>query len=146
MLWSNPHTLPLFNTEPVVLWFLRARLLSLDSDQCCNWLKLIWLCLSPGNDQLKKKVLEAGEGRDSRPQKGQNVKINLKTCLKDGTLVEEQPDISFTLGDGDVIQVTIWDTSQTRDYREISQSHIRICIICSTLLTAVIVMLYISLS
>ncbi|XP_074525285.1 peptidyl-prolyl cis-trans isomerase FKBP8 [Halichoeres trimaculatus] len=57
-----------------------------------------------GNDQLKKKVLEAGEGRDSRPQKGQNVKINLKTCLKDGTLVQEQPGLSFTLGDGDVIQ------------------------------------------
>lgn len=57
-----------------------------------------------GNDQLKKKVLEAGEGRDSRPQKGQNVKINLKTCLKDGTLVEEQSDLCFTLGDGDVIQ------------------------------------------
>lgn len=57
-----------------------------------------------GNDQLKKKVLEAGEGRDSRPQKGQNVKINLKTYLKDGLLVEEQPDLCFTLGDGDVIQ------------------------------------------
>lgn len=57
-----------------------------------------------GNDQLKKKVLEAGEGRDSRPQKGQNIKINLKTYLKDGTLVEEQPDLCFTLGDGDVIQ------------------------------------------
>lgn len=57
-----------------------------------------------GNDQLKKKVLEAGEGRDSRPRKGQNVKINLKTYLKDGTLAEEQPDLCFTLGDGDVIQ------------------------------------------
>lgn len=58
-----------------------------------------------GNDQLKKKVLEAGEGRDSRPQKGQNVKINLKSYLMDGTLVEEQSDLSFTLGEGDVIQV-----------------------------------------
>ncbi|XP_071397612.1 peptidyl-prolyl cis-trans isomerase FKBP8 [Centroberyx affinis] len=57
-----------------------------------------------GNDQLKKKVLEAGKGRDSRPQKGQNVKIHLKSCLNDGTLVEEQPELSFTLGDGDVIQ------------------------------------------
>lgn len=57
-----------------------------------------------GNDQLKKKVLEAGDGRDSRPQKGQNVKIHLKTYLKDGALVEEQPEVSFTLGDGDVIQ------------------------------------------
>lgn len=68
-------------------------------------MKIIWMSLCPGNDQLKKKVLEAGEGRDSRPQKGQNVKINLKTYLKDGTLVEEQPDLCFTLGDGDVIQV-----------------------------------------
>lgn len=57
-----------------------------------------------GNDQLKKKVLEAGEGRDSRPHKGQNVKINLKTYLKDGPLIEEQLDLCFTLGDGDVIQ------------------------------------------
>lgn len=57
-----------------------------------------------GNDLLKKKVLEAGGGRDSRPQKGQNVKINLKTYLKDGTLAAEEPNISFTLGDGDVIQ------------------------------------------
>lgn len=57
-----------------------------------------------GNEQLKKKVLEPGKGRDSRPQKGQNVKINLKTTLKDGTLVAEQPGICFTLGDGDVIQ------------------------------------------
>ncbi|XP_029356132.1 peptidyl-prolyl cis-trans isomerase FKBP8 [Echeneis naucrates] len=56
-----------------------------------------------GNDQLKKKVLETGEGRDSRPQKGQNVKINLKTYLRDGSLVEEQPGLTFTLGDGDVI-------------------------------------------
>ncbi|XP_022615368.1 peptidyl-prolyl cis-trans isomerase FKBP8 [Seriola dumerili] len=56
-----------------------------------------------GNDQLKKKVLEAGDGRDSRPQKGQNVKIHLKTYLKDGALVEEQSDLTFTLGDGDVI-------------------------------------------
>uniref|UniRef100_A0A3Q2ZLU1 peptidylprolyl isomerase n=2 Tax=Kryptolebias marmoratus TaxID=37003 RepID=A0A3Q2ZLU1_KRYMA len=57
-----------------------------------------------GNDQLKKKALEAGQGRDSRPLKGQNVKINLKTHLVDGTLVEEQQDLSFTMGDGDVIQ------------------------------------------
>ncbi|XP_023257899.1 peptidyl-prolyl cis-trans isomerase FKBP8-like, partial [Seriola lalandi dorsalis] len=56
-----------------------------------------------GNDQLKKKVLEAGDGRDSRPQKGQNVKIHLKTYLKDRALVEEQSDLTFTLGDGDVI-------------------------------------------
>lgn len=72
-----------------------------------NWysLKIIWMSRCPGNDLLKKKVLEAGEGHDSRPQKGQNVKINLKTYTKDGELVAEDPELSFTLGDGDVIQV-----------------------------------------
>ncbi|KAE8294288.1 Peptidyl-prolyl cis-trans isomerase FKBP8 [Larimichthys crocea] len=72
------------NTDPV------------DPEQ--EWLDVL------GNDLLKKKVLEAGAGRDSRPQKGQNVKINLKTYLKDGTPAAEEPNISFTLGDGDVIQ------------------------------------------
>ncbi|XP_077572443.1 peptidyl-prolyl cis-trans isomerase FKBP8 [Stigmatopora nigra] len=57
-----------------------------------------------GNDQLKKKVLVAGQGRDSRPTRGQNVTISVKTFLKDGTPVQEQPELSFTLGDGDVIQ------------------------------------------
>lgn len=66
--------------------------------QTDEWLDVL------GNGQLRKKVLEAGEGRDSRPQKGQNVKIHLKTFLTDGTLVEEQRDLVFTLGDGDVFQ------------------------------------------
>ncbi|TNM87369.1 peptidyl-prolyl cis-trans isomerase FKBP8 [Takifugu flavidus] len=57
-----------------------------------------------GNNLLKKKVLEVGEGRDSRPQKGQNVKIDLKTYTKDGDLVAEEPELCFTLGNGDVIQ------------------------------------------
>ncbi|CAL8308870.1 unnamed protein product [Lota lota] len=57
-----------------------------------------------GNGMLKKKVLEAGQGRDSRPQKGQNVIISLKTSLADGSLVEEPHALSFSLGDGDVIQ------------------------------------------
>ncbi|XP_068599553.1 peptidyl-prolyl cis-trans isomerase FKBP8 [Brachionichthys hirsutus] len=74
-----------------------------DADPDCpvpleEWLDVL------GNDQLKKKVLEAGKGQDSRPRKGQNVKIHLKIYLEGGTLVEEQPDLCFTLGDGDVIQ------------------------------------------
>lgn len=68
------------------------------SKQIIEWLDVL------GNDQLKKKVLEAGKGRDSRPQKGQIVEISLKTHFMDGTLVEEQHNLSFTLGDGDVIQ------------------------------------------
>lgn len=71
-------------------------------------LKIMWISWGPGNDLLKKKVLEAGEGRDSRPQKGQNVKVNLKTYTKDGELVAEQPELCFTLGDGDVIQVKMY--------------------------------------
>ncbi|XP_061095341.1 peptidyl-prolyl cis-trans isomerase FKBP8 [Conger conger] len=57
-----------------------------------------------GNGRLTKKVLEAGNGPDSRPQKGQNVRIHLKISLADGTAVAEDPSLSFTLGDGDVIQ------------------------------------------
>ncbi|XP_077390886.1 peptidyl-prolyl cis-trans isomerase FKBP8 [Festucalex cinctus] len=57
-----------------------------------------------GNEKLKKKVLVAGKGRDSRPQKGQDVTICLKIFLEDGTLVEEQPELKFTVGDGDVMQ------------------------------------------
>ncbi|TSM20260.1 Peptidyl-prolyl cis-trans isomerase FKBP8 [Bagarius yarrelli] len=56
------------------------------------------------NGQLKKKVLEAGSGPESKPRKGQNVTINLKTTLSDGTIVEDESNMSFTLGDGDVIQ------------------------------------------
>lgn len=67
--------------------------------------KLILTYLFAGNGQLRKKVLRAGNGPDSRPTKGQNVVIHLKTSLADGTLIEEQPELSFTLGDGDVIQV-----------------------------------------
>ncbi|XP_036378755.1 peptidyl-prolyl cis-trans isomerase FKBP8 isoform X1 [Megalops cyprinoides] len=57
-----------------------------------------------GNGQLKKKVLATGDGPDSRPQKGQNVQIHMKASLADGTVVADEPSLSFTLGDGDVIQ------------------------------------------
>uniref|UniRef100_W5LEL0 peptidylprolyl isomerase n=1 Tax=Astyanax mexicanus TaxID=7994 RepID=W5LEL0_ASTMX len=57
-----------------------------------------------GNGQLRKKVLEPGSEPDSKPQRGQIVTINLKTSLTDGTTVEEESNISFTLGDGDVMQ------------------------------------------
>lgn len=57
-----------------------------------------------GNGQLRKKVLEPGSEPDSKPQRGQIVTINLKTSLTDGTTVEEESNISFSLGDGDVMQ------------------------------------------
>lgn len=54
---------------------------------------------------LKKKTLIPGKGVDSRPQKGQDVTIRLKATLEDGTVVEEDPALTFTLGDCDVLQV-----------------------------------------
>ncbi|XP_064184765.1 peptidyl-prolyl cis-trans isomerase FKBP8-like [Anguilla rostrata] len=66
--------------------------------QTTEWLDVL------GNGQLKKKMVEAGKGPESRPRKGQNVRVHLKTSLADGTTVEEEPSLSFTLGDGDVIQ------------------------------------------
>ncbi|XP_069042252.1 peptidyl-prolyl cis-trans isomerase FKBP8 [Lepisosteus oculatus] len=57
-----------------------------------------------GNGQLRKKVLAAGRGPDSRPRKGQTVRVRLKASLQDGSLVQEEPSLDFTLGDGDVIQ------------------------------------------
>ncbi|XP_026873945.2 peptidyl-prolyl cis-trans isomerase FKBP8 [Electrophorus electricus] len=57
-----------------------------------------------GNGQVRKKVLDAGAGPDSKPQRGQIVTINLKTTLTDGTTADEESNLSFTLGDGDVIQ------------------------------------------
>ncbi|OWK51221.1 Peptidyl-prolyl cis-trans isomerase FKBP8, partial [Lonchura striata] len=57
-----------------------------------------------GNGLLKKKTLVPGQGADSRPQKGQDVTIRLKATLEDGTVVEEDPALTFTLGDCDVLQ------------------------------------------
>ncbi|KAL8177746.1 UNVERIFIED_CONTAM: Peptidyl-prolyl cis-trans isomerase fkbp8 [Gekko kuhli] len=57
-----------------------------------------------GSGLLKKKVLVAGQGRETRPVKNQDVTIRLKATLEDGTVVEENPSLTFTLGDCDVIQ------------------------------------------
>ncbi|NXK42812.1 FKBP8 isomerase, partial [Piprites chloris] len=57
-----------------------------------------------GSGLLKKKTLVPGRGVDTRPQKGQDVTIRLKATLEDGTVVEEDPALTFTLGDCDVLQ------------------------------------------
>uniref|UniRef100_A0A8C5DNH7 peptidylprolyl isomerase n=1 Tax=Gouania willdenowi TaxID=441366 RepID=A0A8C5DNH7_GOUWI len=61
-----------------------------------------WLDIM-GNGLLMKKVLQPGGGRESWPRLGQTVKINLKTHLLDGTLVEELSEFWFTLGHREVI-------------------------------------------
>ncbi|XP_078280099.1 peptidyl-prolyl cis-trans isomerase FKBP8 [Rhinoraja longicauda] len=63
-----------------------------------EWLQVL------GNELLRKKVLVAGQNEEPRPQKGQNVTVRLKMSLEDGTEVEEDPSLTFTVGDGDVIQ------------------------------------------
>lgn len=59
----------------------------------------------PGSGLLKKKTLVPGQGVDTRPRKGQDVTIRLKATLEDGSVVEENPALTFTLGDCDVLQV-----------------------------------------
>lgn len=67
----------------------------------CFWLP----SLSPGSGLLKKKTLVPGQGVESRPRKGQDVTVRLKVMLEDGSVVEDNPSLSFTLGDCDVMQV-----------------------------------------
>ncbi|XP_053152538.1 peptidyl-prolyl cis-trans isomerase FKBP8-like [Hemicordylus capensis] len=69
-----------------------------ESVEAVEWMDVL------GSGLLKKKVLISGQGRESRPVKGQDVTIWLKVALEDGTAVEENPDLTFTLGDCDVIQ------------------------------------------
>lgn len=59
----------------------------------------------PGSGLLKKKTLVPGQGADTRPRKGQDVTVRLKATLEDGSVVEENPALTFTLGDCDVLQV-----------------------------------------
>ncbi|XP_030396263.1 peptidyl-prolyl cis-trans isomerase FKBP8 [Gopherus evgoodei] len=57
-----------------------------------------------GSGLLKKKTLVPGQGVESRPRKGQDVTVRLKAMLEDGSVVEDNPSLSFTLGDCDVMQ------------------------------------------
>lgn len=58
-----------------------------------------------GNGLLRKKTLVPGPPGSSRPTKGQVVTVQLQTSLENGTRVQEEPELTFTLGDCDVIQV-----------------------------------------
>jgi len=60
-----------------------------------------------GGESLKKKITQYGEeimGRDYRPNRSQMCTISYTASLKDTSEVVEQNDeLSFILGDGDVI-------------------------------------------
>lgn len=55
------------------------------------------ICLS------SKQVLVAGTGKDSRPTTGEVVTVKVKGQLEDGSHVQDEGEITFTLNDGDVI-------------------------------------------
>ncbi|XP_046789770.1 peptidyl-prolyl cis-trans isomerase FKBP8 isoform X3 [Gallus gallus] len=57
-----------------------------------------------GSGLLKKKTLVPGQGVESRPRKGQEVTVRLRATLEDGNVVEENPSLTFILGDCDVLQ------------------------------------------
>ncbi|NP_001088346.1 FKBP prolyl isomerase 8 L homeolog isoform X1 [Xenopus laevis] len=69
-----------------------------DAKEVQEWLDVL------GNGILKKKVLISGKGAESRPRKGQDVTVQLKSMLENENVVEDQESLTFTLGDGDVIQ------------------------------------------
>ncbi|XP_026538959.1 peptidyl-prolyl cis-trans isomerase FKBP8 [Notechis scutatus] len=69
-----------------------------ESEESQEWLDVL------GNGLLKKKVILPGQGQESRPVKGQDVTIRFKATLEDGTVVEDDPRLTFTLGDCDGIQ------------------------------------------
>lgn len=56
---------------------------------------------------MRKKTLVPGPPGSSRPAKGQVVTVQLQTSLENGTRVQEEPELVFTLGDCDVIQVGV---------------------------------------
>lgn len=56
---------------------------------------------------MRKKTLVPGPPGSSRPTKGQVVTVQLQTSLENGTRVQEEPELVFTLGDCDVIQVGV---------------------------------------
>lgn len=56
-----------------------------------------------GSGELKKKVIRAGLGKDSRPQRSNWVVLNVKGTLEDGTVFEEHKDWRIILGDMETV-------------------------------------------
>nr|DBA26858.1 TPA: hypothetical protein GDO54_011064 [Pyxicephalus adspersus] len=69
-----------------------------DEDLKESWVDIL------GSGALRKKVLIKCQEVKRRPVKGQDVTVKLKTSLEDGSVPEERDNLTFTLGDGDVMQ------------------------------------------
>ncbi|CAH1795894.1 unnamed protein product [Owenia fusiformis] len=57
-----------------------------------------------GNDSLLKKIVEKGDGRETRPVGGEIVTISCVEKLESDKIVDINSELTFTLGDGDVVQ------------------------------------------
>ena len=61
-----------------------------------------------GSDSLQKKIVQYGD-EDTRPRNGQMCTISYKAYIKDtDEIVEQDDNLSFILGDGDVIPGKLW--------------------------------------
>ncbi|CAH3161632.1 unnamed protein product, partial [Porites evermanni] len=63
-----------------------------------TWMDLL------GNGLLKKRILKEGKGRDTRPDKGQVVTLQVAGHTEDGKAVDWNRSLEFILGEGEVIQ------------------------------------------
>ncbi|KAJ7311400.1 hypothetical protein JRQ81_007025 [Phrynocephalus forsythii] len=62
-----------------------------------------WEDLLEGNC-LRKRLVQGGQGRSSRPRVGQEVTVKLLGVLEDLSLVERDPARTFVLGQGEAVQ------------------------------------------
>ena len=58
-------------------------------------------------------MLREGKGQDTRPDKGQRVTIQVAGRTEDGTGVDWNSSLEFILGEGEVIQGTVYTNDPT---------------------------------
>lgn len=58
-------------------------------------------------------MLREGKGQDTRPDKGQRVTIQVAGRMEDGTGVDWNSSLEFILGEGEVIQGTVYTNDPT---------------------------------
>ena len=58
-----------------------------------------------GNGLVRKKVIEAGQGEKSRPERGQEVTIEIASFTEDDSSLDPKKKISFIIADFDVAEV-----------------------------------------
>ena len=52
-------------------------------------------------------MVKSGDGREYRPERGQEVTIKMESLLEDGTILQESDLIKFVVADGDVPEVNM---------------------------------------